>query len=227
MRSLLLFLPRFLRADALDAGVPALRRLLARARETRLVRQDLEAALLQSFGVQRQRDWPVAPFTWLADGGNAAGLAGDDAGASGCEPIPCICAPSVTRSYWSMQASSKWTVHPPTLWSIASTRTSTPTRCASMHPRRHDGTSASRSYLASRPGHCPQSPDVVSTRCCPMGKTRSRGIGGSTKSRCCSMSIRSTRRGKPRANRASTASGSGAGATCPRGAGRLRLRLGQ
>ncbi len=80
MRSLLLFLPRFLRADALDAGVPALRRLLARARETRLVRQDLEAALLQSFGVQRQRDWPVAPFTWLADGGNAAGLAGDDVG---------------------------------------------------------------------------------------------------------------------------------------------------
>ena len=79
MRSLLLCLPRFLRADALDAGVPALRRLLARARETRLVRQDLEAALLQSFGVQRQRDWPVAPFTWLADGANAAGLASHDA----------------------------------------------------------------------------------------------------------------------------------------------------
>jgi hypothetical protein len=74
MRSLLLFLPRTLRVDADDAvpldARPAWRRLLSRARATRFARQDLEAALLQSFGVQRQRDWPVAPFTWLADGGS-------------------------------------------------------------------------------------------------------------------------------------------------------------
>jgi hypothetical protein len=84
MRSLLLFLPRFLRVDMVDAlaldAFPALRRLLSRARGTRLVGQDLEAALLQSFGVQRQRDWPVAPFTWLGDSVNASGFAvGSDA----------------------------------------------------------------------------------------------------------------------------------------------------
>ena len=75
MRSLLLFLPRSLHVDADDArpldAIPALRRLVSRARATRFARQDLDAFLLQSFGVQRQHDWPVAPFTWLADGGSA------------------------------------------------------------------------------------------------------------------------------------------------------------
>ena len=76
MRSLQLFLPRAVGVDAenvrsLDAA-PSLRRLLSRARATRLAQRDIDSALLQSFGVERQRDWPVAPFTWLADGGDPA-----------------------------------------------------------------------------------------------------------------------------------------------------------
>jgi hypothetical protein len=75
MRSLLLFLPRSLRVAAEEAPslepAPALRRLLSRARATRFARQDQEATLLQAFGVVRQHDWPVAPLTWLGDGGSA------------------------------------------------------------------------------------------------------------------------------------------------------------
>ncbi|HYL17427.1 MAG TPA: hypothetical protein VEV20_02015 [Burkholderiales bacterium] len=39
---------------------------------SRLAGQDFDSGLLQSFGVKRQSDWPVAPFTWLADGGDPA-----------------------------------------------------------------------------------------------------------------------------------------------------------
>jgi hypothetical protein len=77
MRSLQLYLPRSLRVDANDArlldSAPSLRRLLSRARVSRLAGQDFDSSLLQSFGVKRQHDWPVAPFTWLADGGDPAG----------------------------------------------------------------------------------------------------------------------------------------------------------
>ena len=77
MRSLQLYLPRSLRVDANDArlldSAPALHRLLSRARVSHLAGQDFDSSLLQSFGVERQRDWPVAPFTWLADGGDPAG----------------------------------------------------------------------------------------------------------------------------------------------------------
>ena len=78
MRSLQLYLPRSLRVDANDArlldSAPSLRRLLSRARVSRLVGHDFDSGLLRSFGVERQRDWPVAPFTWLADGGDPAEL---------------------------------------------------------------------------------------------------------------------------------------------------------
>ena len=73
MRSLrlLLFSPLPVAADARAAlaGLPGLARILSRARTASFADRDLESALLDSFGVQRQRDWPVAPFSWLGDGG--------------------------------------------------------------------------------------------------------------------------------------------------------------
>ncbi len=75
MRSLRLFLfsPLPVAADARGtlAGLPGLARILSRARSSSLPDRDLESVLLDSFGVQRQRDWPVAPFSWLGDGGAA------------------------------------------------------------------------------------------------------------------------------------------------------------
>ena len=53
------------------AGLPGLARIVSRARTASLPDMDLESALLDSFGVQRQRDWPVAPFSWLGEGGEA------------------------------------------------------------------------------------------------------------------------------------------------------------
>jgi hypothetical protein len=77
MRSLELCLPRHLRVDAADrrpvGGFPALQRILSRARVTPVAARDRDAVLLEAFGVKRQRDWPVAPFSWLADGGEAGG----------------------------------------------------------------------------------------------------------------------------------------------------------
>lgn len=67
MRSLELVLP-----CPLPANAPAtLSRLLARSRATRTPSEGTDATILQAFGVERQRDWPVAPFTWLGDGGAA------------------------------------------------------------------------------------------------------------------------------------------------------------
>src|SRR4029453_14878015 len=75
MRSLRLFLlsPLPVAADDRDAlaGLPGFARILSRARATSVADGDLESALLDSFSVQRQRDWPVAPFSWLGDGGEA------------------------------------------------------------------------------------------------------------------------------------------------------------
>jgi hypothetical protein len=75
MRSIEVCLPRHLRVDAGDrkpvGGFPALQRILSRARVRSMAAQDRDAFLLESFGVRRQRDWPVAPFTWLADAGEA------------------------------------------------------------------------------------------------------------------------------------------------------------
>ena len=75
MRSLRLFLfsPLPVAADQRGAlaGLPGLARILSRSRGVSLADRDLESVLLDSFGVQRQRDWPVAPFSWLGDGGEA------------------------------------------------------------------------------------------------------------------------------------------------------------
>ena len=73
LRSVLLILPRPLLVQTSAGGPtdapPALRRLLSRARGSRLVQDGLHAELLQVFRVGRQRDWPVAAFSWLGDGG--------------------------------------------------------------------------------------------------------------------------------------------------------------
>jgi hypothetical protein len=77
MRSLRLFsfspLPVAADEGGTLAGLPGLARLLSRARAASLVDRDLESVLLDSFGVRRQLDWPVAPFAWLGDGGEAGG----------------------------------------------------------------------------------------------------------------------------------------------------------
>jgi len=76
MRSLQLFLPYPLpfaahERDAL-AGLPALSKVLSRGRATKLGVVPSEAALLQAFGVARQRDWPLAPLSWLGEEREAA-----------------------------------------------------------------------------------------------------------------------------------------------------------
>lgn len=76
MRSLQLFLPYPLPFAVHErgalAGLPALSKILARARATRLGARPWEAALLEAFGVARQRDWPLAPLSWLGEGGERA-----------------------------------------------------------------------------------------------------------------------------------------------------------
>lgn len=66
-----LYVPRLVPAltDAGAAGaLPALHRWLARARLQRRQCECWEQALCERFGVSRQRDWPVAPLSLLADG---------------------------------------------------------------------------------------------------------------------------------------------------------------
>jgi hypothetical protein len=48
--------------------LPALQRLLARAEKSASFCEHLPALLLAGFGVQRQQDWPAAPFSLLGDG---------------------------------------------------------------------------------------------------------------------------------------------------------------
>ena len=52
------------------SGLPSLHRLLSRAKTTQRGVEHLPALLLSAFGVERQSDWPVAPYTLLADGGD-------------------------------------------------------------------------------------------------------------------------------------------------------------
>ncbi|MEO8631694.1 MAG: hypothetical protein ABI612_26905 [Betaproteobacteria bacterium] len=75
MRSLQLFLSDHLLAAPDDlrdaiALAPGLHRLLRRAGTPDILDLDIDAAVLDAFGVVRQRDWPVAPITCLADGGD-------------------------------------------------------------------------------------------------------------------------------------------------------------
>src|SRR6266581_3422048 len=58
-----LYIPDFFSAE----GLPSAEGLAAA--ETLIASISPEAWLFERFGVARQRDWPVAPYTLLADGG--------------------------------------------------------------------------------------------------------------------------------------------------------------
>jgi hypothetical protein len=66
-----LYIPDFFSAEELSPadGLAAAETLIARGRRRRIASVSPEAWLFGRFGVERQRDWPVAPYTLLADGG--------------------------------------------------------------------------------------------------------------------------------------------------------------
>src|SRR5437667_12800459 len=66
-----LYIPNFFPSEALPRGdgLAAAETLIARGRRRRRALSSPEAWLFGRFGVARQRDWPVAPYTLLADGG--------------------------------------------------------------------------------------------------------------------------------------------------------------
>src|SRR6266581_6499515 len=66
-----LYIPDFFSAEGLPSaeGLAAAETLIARGRRRRIASISPEAWLFERFGVARQRDWPVAPYTLLADGG--------------------------------------------------------------------------------------------------------------------------------------------------------------
>src|SRR5256712_12041105 len=65
-----LFIPDFFSAEG-DEPDPlvAAETLFAKGRRRRLAASPREAWLFERFAVPKQRDWPVAPYTLLADGG--------------------------------------------------------------------------------------------------------------------------------------------------------------
>jgi hypothetical protein len=67
MRSLELFLLQPLPDSAERTRFEGLRRLLSRGRALSTSGETPEGALMQKFGVSRQRDWPVAPLARLGD----------------------------------------------------------------------------------------------------------------------------------------------------------------
>jgi hypothetical protein len=66
-----LYIPDFFPAEGLPLaeGLAAAETLIARGRRKRVAPISSEAWLFERFGVGRQHDWPVAPYTLLADGG--------------------------------------------------------------------------------------------------------------------------------------------------------------
>jgi len=66
-----LYIPDFFSAEGAPPadGLAAAETLIARGRRRRIASVSREAWLFGRFGVERQRDWPVAPYTLLADGG--------------------------------------------------------------------------------------------------------------------------------------------------------------
>ena len=66
-----LYIPDFFSAEEFSPadGLAAAETLIARGRRRRVASVSPEAWLFGRFGVERQRDWPVAPYTLLADGG--------------------------------------------------------------------------------------------------------------------------------------------------------------
>ena len=66
-----LFIPDFFSTEGEDSGdrLVAAETLFAKGRRRRLAPSSPEAWLFERFAVPKQRDWPVAPYTLLADGG--------------------------------------------------------------------------------------------------------------------------------------------------------------
>src|SRR6267142_1994529 len=66
-----LHIPDFFSAEGVPPaeGLATAETLIARGRRRRIAPVSPEAWLFGRFGVERQRDWPVAPYTLLADGG--------------------------------------------------------------------------------------------------------------------------------------------------------------
>ncbi len=66
-----LYIPDFFSAQGLPPAdsLAAAETLIARGRRKRMAPVSREAWLFERFGVPKQRDWPVAPYTLLADGG--------------------------------------------------------------------------------------------------------------------------------------------------------------
>src|SRR6266851_9454626 len=66
-----LYIPDFFSAEGLPSaeGLASAETLMARGRRRRIALVSPEAWLFGRFGVAKQRDWPVAPYTLLADGG--------------------------------------------------------------------------------------------------------------------------------------------------------------
>jgi hypothetical protein len=66
-----LYIPDFFSAEGLTPAdsLAAAETLIARGRRKRMAPVSPEAWLFGRFGVAKQRDWPVAPYTLLADGG--------------------------------------------------------------------------------------------------------------------------------------------------------------
>ena len=60
-----------LKAAAPDLHLPALQTLLARGTRQPCPAEGVEAALCAALGIERQQDWPLAPITLAADGGEA------------------------------------------------------------------------------------------------------------------------------------------------------------
>ena len=67
-----LYVPDLLSAEPAhaDQRFAAAETLIARGRRKRMAPTTLHAWLFERFGVTMQRDWPVAPYTLLADGGS-------------------------------------------------------------------------------------------------------------------------------------------------------------
>jgi hypothetical protein len=69
MHCLLLAPGLFAGGAAAPQRLPAAETLIAKGRKSTLAFDSADAWLLERFGVARQRDWPVAPFALLGDGG--------------------------------------------------------------------------------------------------------------------------------------------------------------
>src|SRR2546422_44380 len=65
-----LYIPDFFSAEGFSSdSLAAAETLIARGRRKRIALISAEAWLFERFGVPKQRDWPVAPYTLLAAGG--------------------------------------------------------------------------------------------------------------------------------------------------------------